>query len=540
VKQVGSKAGTTDGLLHILLARPEGGSDAAGWARALQGLGQGVSVQVVPDAANCARLCASLPVDLLVLDAAMPTTEARRILAGLHNGGPPLVVAHGEVDLRVSAAWQAQGAVACVSTPAELRVCAQELMARARGAGNLPQRATAEAAYEAIVRSINSAVLVVDGKRRIAFCNAQARATLGLDAACQGASLKDVLGEFGPDHPLERALVAGESADAVETAIPLPGGGRLQVGLSCAPIEGEEGQRLGAVAVLRELGEASRLRGDVLQREKMASIGQLAAGVAHEINNPMGFIHANLFQMTEYVSDLRLVWNRVESLQKAALGGDVEATRVAAQELASAAEEVDVSFVLSDLGKAIRESQEGSERVRHIVQDLRDFSHPDTGQRVLTDLNQSLDSTANIVWPMMKHVVVLEREYADLPEVPCYPMQLKQVFMNLLVNAYQAIAERVGESGELGTIRLRTEAVDGAVVVTVADDGTGISEEDRQRIFDPFFTTKKVGVGMGLGLSTSFQIVERHGGTLVVTSARGVGTTMRLSLPLLELREPGA
>jgi signal transduction histidine kinase len=521
VKQVGSKAGTTDGLLHILLARPEGGSDAAGWARALQGLGQGVSVQVVPDAANCARLCASLPVDLLVLDAAMPTTEARRILAGLHNGGPPLVVAHGEVDLRVSAAWQAQGAVACVSTPAELRVCAQELMARARGAGNMPQRATAEAAYEAIVRSINSAVLVVDGKRRIAFCNAQARATLGLDAACQGASLKDVLGEFGPDHPLERALVAGESADAVETAIPLPGGGRLQVGLSCAPIEGEEGQRLGAVAVLRELGEASRLRGDVLQREKMASIGQLAAGVAHEINNPMGFIHANLFQMTEYVSDLRLVWNRVESLQKAALGGDVEATRVAAQELASAAEEVDVSFVLSDLGKAIRQSQEGSERVRHIVQDLRDFSHPDTGQRVLTDLNQSLDST-------------------DLPEVPCYPMQLKQVFMNLLVNAYQAIAERVGESGELGTIRLRTEAVDGAVVVTVADDGTGISEEDRQRIFDPFFTTKKVGVGMGLGLSTSFQIVERHGGTLVVTSARGVGTTMRLSLPLLELREPGA
>jgi signal transduction histidine kinase len=119
-------------------------------------------------------------------------------------------------------------------------------------------------------------------------------------------------------------------------------------------------------------------------------------------------------------------------------------------------------------------------------------------------------------------------------------MQLKQVFMNLLVNAYQAIAERVGESGELGTIRLRTEAVDGAVVVTVADDGTGISEEDRQRIFDPFFTTKKVGVGMGLGLSTSFQIVERHGGTLAVTSALGVGTTMRLSLPLLELREPGA
>jgi signal transduction histidine kinase len=189
--------------------------------------------------------------------------------------------------------------------------------------------------------------------------------------------------------------------------------------------------------------------------------------------------------------------------------------------------------VLSDLAKAIRESQEGSERIRHIVQDLRDFSHQDTGERVLSDVNQCLDSTANIVWPMMKHLVVLEKRYVDLPEVPCYPMQLKQVFMNLLVNAFQAIEERVGDSGEVGTISLSTERRDEGVVVAVRDTGVGIAPEHLDRIFDPFFTTKSVGAGTGLGLSTSFNIVQRHGGTLTAESTLNEGSTFRLFLPQL-------
>ncbi|MFP8877253.1 MAG: ATP-binding protein, partial [Myxococcota bacterium] len=261
------------------------------------------------------------------------------------------------------------------------------------------------------------------------------------------------------------------------------------------------------------------------------SIGQLAAGVAHEINNPMGFIHANLAQTAEYAADLRLVWSRVETLQKVALAGDPAQLRAAAQDLAAASEEVDVPFVLGDLAKAIRESQEGSERIRHIVQDLRDFSHPDSSERESADINQCLDSTANIVWPIMKHLVVLKKNYGDLPPVPAYPMQIKQVLMNLLVNACQAIEQRVGRSGEMGTVELETRVASEGVEVRVSDDGVGISAEHRQRIFDPFFTTKRVGSGMGLGLSTSFKIVERHGGTLSVESEENVGTTMRLFLP---------
>ena len=215
-----------------------------------------------------------------------------------------------------------------------------------------------------------------------------------------------------------------------------------------------QGERVGAVAIFSDLTEIKQLQRQVLQTEKMASIGQLAAGVAHEINNPMGFIHANLFQMAEYLADLRRVWTYVDSVQKAVTGGDLDDIRAAAADLDSAAREVDVAFLLSDLAKAIRESQEGSERIRHIVHDLRDFSHSDSEQSVLAYINQCLDSTANIVWPMMRHLVVLEKEYRDLPQVYCYPMQLKQVFMNLLVNAYQAIEEKVGESGESGRIWL--------------------------------------------------------------------------------------
>ena len=154
------------------------------------------------------------------------------------------------------------------------------------------------------------------------------------------------------------------------------------------------------------------------------------------------------------------------------------------------------------------------------------------GERVLADVNQCLDSTATIVWPMMRHLVVLEKEYTELPAVHCYPMQLKQIFMNLLVNAYQAIEEKLGDSGQTGTIRLRTEPRGSGVLVEVSDTGAGIPPDQLDRIFDPFFTTKKVGAGTGLGLSTSYNIAQRHGGTIRVESVPGKGTTFRVLLPV--------
>jgi two-component system NtrC family sensor kinase len=528
-------------LGRVLVLRPPaagggpgvGARDSGEWARALKGLDRGVAVEMVSDADTCLARCAGGEVHVVVVDAGLAPGQTRAVLDALRAAGPPVVVAGGARDPRTLAAWRAQGAADCVAATGEA------LRDAVRAALEHTAPATDAMAYQTIVQSLNSALLVVDPNGRVAFCNPPAEQILGVasDRVIGRPASQWFRGGEDAADLLARALAAGERFKAAEMVLHRDDGRVVPVGVSCAPVHDAEGRIAGAVALFQDLSEVTRMRSHVLQREKMASIGQLAAGVAHEINNPMGFIHANLFQMTEYVADLRQVWSRVETLQKAALSGDASASRAAAEALAAAADEADVAYLLSDLAKAIRESQEGSERIRHIVQDLRDFSHADTTERVLSDVNQCLDSTANIVWPMMKHVVVLEKDYATLPDVLCYPMQLKQVFMNLLVNAYQAIESKVGDSGEVGTIRLSSAQKGHDVVVAVSDSGVGISEDDRRRIFEPFFTTKKVGSGMGLGLSTSFNLIERHGGSLTVESEPGVGTTFRVRLPLRASQE---
>jgi len=220
----------------------------------------------------------------------------------------------------------------------------------------------------------------------------------------------------------------------------------------------------------------------------------------------------------------------VAALKALADDGQLEGIRRAGEALEALARELDADFVLGDFEKAIRESQEGSERIRHIVRDLRDFSRADGEEQVPADVNQCLDSTANIVYTMMKHTVVLEKDYAELPKIEAYPMQLKQVFMNLLVNAYQAI-EATPDRAQPGLIRIETRAADEGVVVRISDSGVGIEKQHIDRIFDPFFTTKEPGEGTGLGLSLSYAIVERHGGRMRVESELGFGTTFELWLP---------
>jgi PAS domain S-box-containing protein len=379
----------------------------------------------------------------------------------------------------------------------------------------------------------NVAVLVVDGDGRVVRCNASAAEIFGREQkTLVGCSATAWFPEAAGGGILARALTEGVRFQDSESWVTRPDGVRTPVAVSCAPIAAPDGRLRGAVASFQDLSGIRQLQQRVLQTEKMAAIGQLAAGVAHEINNPMGFIHANLFQMGEYVADLRRVSEAVDALRKSAELGNAREIVEAAGRLGSVSDEVDVDFLLSDLAKAIRESQEGSERIRHIVQDLRDFSHQDTGEQVRSDLNQCLDSTANIVWPMMKHVIVLEREYEDLPAVLCYPMQLKQVFMNLLVNAFQAIEEKLEVAPGTGRILLQTARRGDRVVVSVTDSGVGIDPANVDRIFAPFFTTKKVGTGTGLGLSTAYNIVHRHGGSLDVESAAGGGVTFRLTLPV--------
>jgi len=527
----------------ILVAEPDA-SRRDGQASAVDALtakrsdpGEGVRVERASSLGDCIDRCRRDRVDLIVVDEALGS-DAEEIVARLRRSGKALVVLQRSGSDAAALAWFRRGAAECVAADrdfAALRHAVREQLERVRAVRAEAAPPSNAPAADGILRDLATALVGVDADGRIDFANPAAEQILGApQASLRGRPFRDLLEEEAT-HALAIAEPGADPTGALETRVVRPDGSAVPVALSWGPI-GAAGARRGAVAVLQDLSSAQAWRAHVLQTEKMASIGQLAAGVAHEINNPMGFIHANLFQMTEYVTDLRQVWSRVEGLLKAVEGGDDALLERSASELADAALELDVGFLLQDLGKAIRESQEGSERIRHIVQDLRDFSHQDTGERVLADLNQCLDSTANIVWPMMKHLVKLSKRYAELPPVPCYPMQLKQVFMNLLVNAYQAIEEvAAGEAppGWMGTVTLTTEVAEDGVAVEIADTGAGIAPEHLDRIFDPFFTTKKVGAGTGLGLSTSFNIVRRHGGTLRVESRSGVGTTFRLQLPLL-------
>jgi len=263
------------------------------------------------------------------------------------------------------------------------------------------------------------------------------------------------------------------------------------------------------VALNKQLSEA---QDQLLQSEKMASIGQLAAGVAHEINNPVGYINSNITTLESYIRDLiRLVDAYEQGLQQ--------------DEVAKIKDEIDLDYLKEDLDALLRESQEGIVRVKQIVQDLKDFSHVDESEWQWADLHRGIDSTLNIVNNEIKYKAEVTKEYGDLPQVECIISQINQVVMNLLVNAAHAIEER-------GTIVIRTGTENEGVWIEIEDSGSGMSEETAGRIFDPFYTTKPVGSGTGLGLSLSYGIIQRHNGTIDVKSELGKGTTFRIWLPI--------
>jgi|GEM_PF-1200717 len=260
----------------------------------------------------------------------------------------------------------------------------------------------------------------------------------------------------------------------------------------------------------------------LLQSEKLASIGQLAAGVAHEINNPIGFVQSNLGSLENYMRDLFTLIERYEATETALPPPPRD-------ELAALKQRLDLSYLREDIPQLMSESREGITRVRKIIQDLKDFSRLDSSPDwQYADLHLGLDSTLNIVHNEIKYRAEVVKEYGDIPEIECLPSQLNQVFMNLLVNAAHAM------EGPRGTITLRTDLADSGteVWVEVADTGKGIPEEILGRIFDPFFTTKPVGKGTGLGLSLAYGIIQKHNGRIEVASEVGKGTTFRVTLPI--------
>lgn len=260
-------------------------------------------------------------------------------------------------------------------------------------------------------------------------------------------------------------------------------------------------------------------RSRLLDSEKMASVGQLAAGVAHEINNPIGFVNSNLGTLNEYLDDLFFMLDTYAQAEPL-----ISRDPLAIAAVRSVSTERDIPFVREDAKNLLQESLAGLSRVKNIVQDLKTFSHVDQVEWNWVDLRVGLESTINIIWHELRQKAELRREFGDTPKVLCNGSQINQVLMNLLMNAAQAI-------GDHGVIIVRTGTAKGEVWVEVEDDGSGISPEHQSRIFDPFFTTKPVGKGTGLGLSLAWGVAQKHGGRIELDSELGRGSRFRLCLP---------
>ena len=271
--------------------------------------------------------------------------------------------------------------------------------------------------------------------------------------------------------------------------------------------------------------ELKNAQNQLVQSEKMASLGQIAAGVAHEINNPIGFVMSNMSTMQEYVSVYRRLLEKYEELENHLANqadSEINETSAAIQTLKK---QEDLEFINEDVIQMLDDSSSGLVRVKEIVANLKTFAHADDGVLEEHDINENLENTLKVIWNELKYTVEVHKDYGDLPKVRCRIGQLGQVFMNLLVNAKDAC-------GEKGEIRIKTRLLGDKVEISITDNGQGIPPEKVEKIFDPFFTTKPVGKGTGLGLSVSYGIIEKHGGSIKVESTVGEGTSFRVSIPL--------
>ena len=268
------------------------------------------------------------------------------------------------------------------------------------------------------------------------------------------------------------------------------------------------------------IAELKSTQQQMVQQEKMAMVGQLTAGIAHEINNPISFISSNIVLLGKYCERLLTV---IEAQQEALLSVKPDSHQT--EQLKTVRHNLKIERVIRDIPEMIRETMEGVDRIKCTVNALKNFSRMEDSEMQLTDINQCLESTLNIANSEMTHKTMIKREYGELPQILCYPQQLNHVFMNLLVNAHHATDTE-------GEITVRSWHSQERIFISFSDTGCGIPEHQLLRIFEPFFTTREAGRGTGLGLSISNEIIRNHGGEIRVDSEVGHGSTFTVSISL--------
>lgn len=295
----------------------------------------------------------------------------------------------------------------------------------------------------------------------------------------------------------------------------------------------DDAKIIGYQGIIRDITEQKILESQLVQAQKLESIGQLAAGIAHEINTPMQYVAYNTRFLQEQFENLDPLLDKYRELFQAAKAGSVLDDFLA--QIESAVKDVDLDFIREEIPPAIDQTLEGAERVAEIVRAMKEFSHPGTEEKTSIDINKAIESTVTVARNEWKYVAEVVTDLdANLPLVPCLPGDFNQVILNMLVNAAHAIGDVIGDGSDTkGTINIRTSRNDGLAEIRIQDTGTGIPEEHRSRIFDPFYTTKEVGKGTGQGLAISHSvIVDKHGGSLNFETEKGKGTTFIIRLPI--------
>jgi PAS domain S-box-containing protein len=373
--------------------------------------------------------------------------------------------------------------------------------------------------FATTLKSIGDAVIATDAGQQITFMNVVAERITGWTSSeAAGKPLGEVMRLVDQttgaplDSSLEHAFQEGFAVGLPQTLLSSKHGGKRSITDSAAPIVDDAGKTLGGVVVFRDVTEQRHLENRLAQSERLAAIGTLSAGMAHEINNPLAYVLAN---MAFAVDGLRDVKEKLEALPGAE--ADALASRVA------------------EIADALGDAREGSERIRRIVHDLKKFGHLDKSDAIVLELSEVLESAIRMTESVVRHHARVRRQYGITPFVEASESQLGQVFVNLLVNAAQAMGEGQVDTKEIVVATHTDEA--GRAVCEVRDTGPGIPQELLRRIFDPFFTTKRFGQGLGLGLSIAHSIVESLGGEISVESRVGKGTTFRVALPPAKQRE---
>jgi PAS domain S-box-containing protein len=472
--------------------------------------------------------------DFILSDVYMPEMDGLELCATLH-GNPsyshiPFVVMSTEKDAGNMRQMMTYGAAAFIIKPFNIEQLIITLNKLFSYEYMIELVRTARNEWEQTVNALPDMIAIVDLEHRFIRVNAAMQKRLG-------KPLEDIIGQ---DCVKSSSAFPHLHLELFKDRKPrnfdfFDRDGDTYFSLHLLPFHAADGQLIGSMHVFHDISEQKKsmkekeiLHTQLLQAHKLESVGQLASGIAHEINTPVQFVSSNLGFLADAFADIRkMVETLVKNNAEKGLSSDV---------LNQALETTDWPYLEKEIPTAIHQSQEGLSRVANLVRAMKEFSHPGGKEAKLVDINHLIETTATVARNEWKYGAKLQLDLApDLPKILCLASEMGQVLLNLLVNAAHAVTEKLGRTpeGNKGLITITTKVDGPSVVIHVADTGCGIPDSDKMKIFEPFFTTKTVGRGTGQGLAIAYDVVTRkHGGTLSFTTAVGEGTTFTIRLPI--------